>query len=126
MTPVALVTVNPAMVLAVTNVKYAPLLVDSAGSVHEGLPLVERLIQTLPESAEVKTIVAPTKALSCTAQCYRFIGGKTIELGKRIVTFILHCHNLSFLFLLRINYVDVIPVSLPCLFGFWVMNCPPR
>src|SRR5258708_24218307 len=68
MTPVALVTVNPAVVLAVTNVKYAPLLVDSAGSVHEGLPLVERLIQTLPESAEVKTIVAPTKALSCTAR----------------------------------------------------------
>jgi hypothetical protein len=56
------VTVNPAVVLAQTNVYCKPAVV-AAGSVHEGVPLVDLLKSTLFESAAVKTTVAPTSAL---------------------------------------------------------------
>lgn len=61
MTAAALVTVKPVVVFPQINVNIKPL--AGAGKVHEGLALVETFIYDLPESAAVKTTVAPTNAL---------------------------------------------------------------
>lgn len=54
------VTVNPAVTFATTKVKVRPS--AAVGRVHDGEPDVERLMRTLPESASVRTTVAPTRA----------------------------------------------------------------
>lgn len=58
------VTVNPVVTFDTKKVYDKP--ATFAGSVHDGLPEVDRFINTPPDCEAVKTTVAPTNALKVT------------------------------------------------------------
>mgnify|MGYP007057238020 FL=1 len=94
---------KPAVVLDTTNVYTSPAVV-AAGSVHDGLPEVARLMKTPPELAAVRTTVAPTSAENVTG---RTVPPENVVVPEKV--------------LLPVNVLFPIRVLSPCLTNFGIM-----
>jgi len=76
------VTVKPVVTSETVKVNQRPF--AAVGKVHEGLPLVERLLNTWPDCAAVSATVAPTSALSVTVRRNDPVGIPAVNTGAAV------------------------------------------
>jgi hypothetical protein len=76
------VIVNPVVTLDTVNVYHKPF--TAVGSVQDGLPEVDRLLNVCPHWAAVKATVAPTSALSVTVRSGDAPLGAAVNTGAAV------------------------------------------